>query len=238
MISGITGKSKLQCKNSKNCYAEVLAIIFSHSKHVIYFRWIGEVMGLLELLLIGLGLSMDAFAVSACKGLALPNVKSKEMLICGSWFGGFQMIMPFIGFLLANTFAKYIVPLAPWVAFFLLLLIGGHMIKEACPNSQEENLKPELDCRTMFLLAVATSIDAFAVGVTFALVPIVIISSTNFFNTLLAVVIIGIITFIISAFGVKVGNIFGCKFKSKAELVGGIILIIIGFKILIEHLLF
>ncbi len=195
-------------------------------------------MGILELLFIAIGLSMDAFAVSACKGLALGNTKSKEIFLCGAWFGGFQMIMPFLGFILANTFAKYIVPVAPWVAFCLLILIGGHMIKEACLNNQEENLKPELDYKTMFLLAVATSIDAFAVGVTFAFVPIVIIPATNFINTLLAVIIIGIITFIISSIGVKIGNIFGCKFKSKAELIGGIILICIGLKILIEHLLF
>lgn len=191
-------------------------------------------MGLIELLLLAVGLSMDAFAVSVCKGLAMPKISFKSCAVCGVWFGGFQALMPLLGYLLGSRFESYINAIAPWVAFILLALIGGNMLREALSKS-EETVEAGLDPKTMFLMAVATSIDALAVGITFALVPVRIVSSGAFVNTLIAVVIIGLTTFAISCAGVKVGNVFGTKYKAKAEFAGGAILILLGVKILLEH---
>ena len=224
-------------------------------------------MGLLELFILAIGLSMDAFAVSICKGLALPKINLKSAGIVGLWFGAFQALMPLIGYLLGVNFRSYIVSIDHWIAFVLLALIGANMIKEALSDDDEEeeseirNLKrgPEegtigvcsldscsisptgqvalsradnrikeiLGFKTMFLLAVATSIDALAMGVTFAFLNVNIIPAISF---------IGVVTFTCSAIGVKIGNIFGLKYKSKAEIAGGVILILLGCKILIEHL--
>lgn len=184
-------------------------------------------LGLLELFILAVGLSMDAFAVAICKGLATERVKPKHMIISGAWFGGFQALMPFIGYILGTTFEKYVTAFDHWIAFVLLGAIGINMIKESF--SKEEN---SADCdfgfKTMLLMAIATSIDALAVGITFALLPDV--------NILAAVLFIGIITFAFSSTGVKLGSIFGGKYKSKAEFAGGAILAILGVKILFEHL--
>lgn len=224
-------------------------------------------MGLLELFILAIGLSMDAFAVSICKGLALPKINLKSAGIVGLWFGVFQALMPLIGYLLGVNFRSYIVSIDHWIAFVLLALIGANMSKEALSDDDEEeeaeirNLKrgPEegtigvcsldscsisptgqvalsradnrikeiLGFKTMFLLAVATSIDALAMGVTFAFLNVNIIPAISF---------IGVVTFTCSAIGVKIGNVFGLKYKSKAEIAGGVILILLGCKILIEHL--
>ncbi|MBQ5885400.1 MAG: manganese efflux pump [Clostridia bacterium] len=191
-------------------------------------------MGIVELLLLALGLSMDAFAVSVCKGLATKRLKLKHAIICGVWFGGFQGLMPFIGYVLGTSFASYITNIAPWIAFILLSLIGANMIKESLGKDDEETSEA-FDLKTMFLMAVATSIDALAVGITFACVPVKLIAASALINTLIAVVIIGIVTFILSCIGVKIGNVFGSKYKSKAEFAGGAILILLGLKILLEH---
>ena len=191
-------------------------------------------MGIIELLLLAVGLSMDAFAVSVCKGLAMQESSFRGCVICGLWFGGFQALMPIIGYLLGSRFEKYIDAIAPWVAFVLLALIGANMIREAL-SKKEETAEAGLDVKTMFLMAVATSIDALAVGITFAIVPVNIIASSVTVNTLLAAFIIGVTTFLFSFVGVKAGNIFGMKYKSKAECIGGIILILLGVKILLEH---
>lgn len=191
-------------------------------------------MGIVELFMLAVGLSMDAFAVSVCKGLAMKKISLKSCAICGLWFGGFQGLMPFIGYLLGARFEKYMNAVAPWVAFLLLAFIGGNMIREAL-SKEEEEASPGLDGKTMFMMAVATSIDALAVGITFACVPIKIVAASALVNTLLGVVIIGIVTFILSCVGVKVGNVFGTRYKARAELAGGLILILIGLKILIEH---
>ena len=184
-------------------------------------------MGLLELFILAVGLSMDAFAVSVCKGLSTQKLKTKHYLIIGAWFGGFQALMPTIGYFLGSTFEKYITSFDHWVAFVLLAIIGGNMIREGC-STEDGKANDSFSFKTMIVLAVATSIDALAVGITFALLPDV--------NIVAAVSFIGVITFIISAIGLKVGNIFGLKYKSKAEIAGGVILILIGTKILLEHL--
>lgn len=175
---------------------------------------------------------MDAFAVAVCKGLSVFKFKPKHMFITGLWFGGFQGLMPFIGYLLGSTFEKYITPIDHWVAFVLLGIIGVNMIKEALGKDEECDCENSSDnpfaVKTMFVMAVATSIDALAVGITFALLPGV--------NITAAVLFIGVITFALSCVGIKIGNVFGAKFKSKAELTGGIILILMGVKILLEHL--
>lgn len=192
-------------------------------------------MGLVEILLLAVGLSMDAFAVSVCKGLAVPKINFKTMAICGLWFGGFQFLMPMIGYLLGASFTGYITSITPWIAFVLLSLIGGNMVKESF-SKEEEKANSSLGVKIMFTMAVATSIDALAVGVTFACVDVSISSLLgSFLNTLSASVIIGITTFLLSCIGVKIGNIFGLKYKNKAELAGGIILICLGIKILLEH---
>ena len=184
-------------------------------------------MNILELLLIAAGLSMDAFAVSVCKGLSVQRLKPRHYLLTGAWFGGFQALMPSIGYLLGSTFAGYILSFDHWIAFILLTLIGGNMVKESFSGDGECH-DDSFDLRTMFLLAVATSIDALAVGVTFALLPDVQILS--------AVSLIGATTFLLSAAGLKAGNVFGLRYKARAELAGGVILILMGLKILLEHL--
>ena len=176
---------------------------------------------------------MDAFAVSVCKGLAMKKISVKNALICGVWFGGFQGLMPLIGYLLGAQFESYINAIAPWVAFVLLAIIGGNMIRESF--GEDEETDAGLDIRTMFLMAVATSIDALAVGITFACVPIQMIEASRLMNTVAGVVIIGITTCILSCVGVKVGNVFGTRYKARAEQAGGAILILIGLKIILEH---
>lgn len=183
-------------------------------------------MGLIELFLIAVGLSMDAFAVSVCKGLAMPKCTFKKAAIVGLWFGGFQALMPAIGYVLGAQFQEAIASIDHWIAFVLLALIGGNMIHEALDNDEEE-ADASLDVKTMFLLAVATSIDALAIGITFVFLKVSIIPAVCF---------IGIVTFIISFAGVKIGNVFGARYKNKAEIVGGVILILLGLKILLEHL--
>lgn len=184
-------------------------------------------MGLLELFILAVGLSMDAFAVAICKGLATPKVKLKQMAIAGLWFGGFQALMPFLGFILGSAFEKYVTKIDHWIAFILLGAIGANMIKEAF-SDEESEADGDFGFKTMLLMAIATSIDALAVGITFALLPEV--------NIFAAVSFIGVITFLFSAVGVRLGSIVGCKYKSKAEFAGGAILIILGAKILLEHL--
>lgn len=180
-------------------------------------------MGLVELFIIAVGLSMDAFAVSICKGLSLGKIKAKHMCIAGLWFGGFQALMPAIGYFFGSFFADMVTKYAHWVAFILLAFIGGNMIKESF--EKEECVDCAMDVKTMFLLAIATSIDAMAVGVSFAFLKVDIVS---------AVLFIGCITFVCSGIGVKIGSIFGTKYKSKAEFAGGVVLIIIGLKTLLE----
>lgn len=184
-------------------------------------------MDLLSLFLIAVGLSMDAFAVSVCKGLATPKYKLKYSMICGAWFGGFQALMPAVGYLLGVNFKKYITAIDHWIAFVLLALIGFNMIREALKND-DEGADPSFAAKSMSLLAVATSIDALAIGITFAFLDV---------NIVAAVLFIGVCTFVISAAGVKIGSAFGTRFKSKAEIAGGAILIILGLRILVEHLM-
>ena len=183
-------------------------------------------MDLLTLLTLAVGLAMDAFAVSICKGLAMREKVLKKGIIVGLWFGGFQALMPTIGFFLGTQFKDQITSIDHWIAFVLLGLIGINMVKEALSND-EEQADDSIAVKEMFMLAVATSIDALAVGITFAFLNVHIVS---------AAAMIGVCTFLISFVGVKIGNIFGTKYKSKAELAGGIILILLGFKILFENL--
>lgn len=184
----------------------------------------------IEFLLIGIGLSMDAFAVSICKGLAMRKVNKKQALVIGLFFGGFQALMPFIGWALGIQFQSYITNIDHWIAFVLLVFIGGKMIVEAVKPEEEEAVEvmdQPLDIKEMFLLAIATSIDALAVGVTFAFLDYPIVE---------AISIIGVTTFVISTGGVYIGNFFGSRYKNKAELAGGLILVLLGVKILLEHL--
>ena len=182
-------------------------------------------MGVLELILIAVGLAMDAFAVSVCKGLSMSKMELKKAVIIGLYFGGCQALMPLIGYVLGVGYENKIKSLDHWIAFILLVFIGINMIKEAFETKEESNDK--IDFKTMIILAIATSIDALAVGVTFAFLNV---------NIMLAISLIGIITFIISMIGVKIGNVFGDKYETKAELAGGFILIFLGVKILLEHL--
>ena len=184
-------------------------------------------MGKIELILLAVGLSMDAFSVAVCKGLAMKKITVGKMAIVGLWFGAFQALMPVIGYLLGSSFADYITSIDHWIAFVLLLFIGGNMIREAFSKGEDKEENADLGFLTMLLLAVATSIDALAVGVTFAFIDV---------NIWFAVSVIGLTTFILSFVGVKIGSIFGAKYKSRAELVGGIILILIGTHILLQHL--
>ena len=188
-------------------------------------------MGIGELLLLAVGLSMDAFAVSICKGLAMKRASLKEGLLCGLWFGGFQAGMPIIGFYLGTLFAQAIEAIDHWVAMILLVFIGVNMLKEAFEKDgcdECEGGGADLTMKTMFILAVATSIDALAVGISLAMVGNV--------NIWTAAVLIGVVTCILSAAGVKIGNVFGSRYEKKAQMVGGVILILIGLKILLEHL--
>ena len=180
-------------------------------------------MSIWDLFILAVGLSMDAFAVSVCKGLSLGKIKPKHMCIAGAWFGGFQALMPLIGYFLGSFFAEMIEKYDHWVAFVLLAIIGGNMIKESFGKG--EKVDSSMDVKSMLLLAIATSIDALAVGVTFAFLQVQIVPAVSF---------IGVITFIFSAVGVKIGSLFGTKYKSKAELFGGIVLVLIGIKILLE----
>ena len=182
-------------------------------------------MSLVELFILAVGLSMDAFAVSICKGLSLGKISKKHMAIAGAWFGGFQALMPLIGYFLGSFFADMITKYAHWIAFVLLIIIGGNMIKEAM--GEEEKVDACMDAKEMFILAIATSIDALAVGVTFAFLKVQIVPAVSF---------IGCVTFFCSAIGVKIGSIFGSKYRSKSEFCGGMILILIGLKILLNGL--
>lgn len=183
-------------------------------------------MGFIDIFLIGVALSMDAFAVSICKGLSVEKVQPKHLLTAGVYFGGFQALMPLVGFLLGFKFERFIVSVDHWIAFVLLALIGGNMIREALGKDEPEH-DASFSFKTMLPLAVATSIDALAVGISFAFLGVDIIE---------AAALIGITTFVLSGLGVYVGNIFGAKYKSKAEIIGGAVLIFIGLKILLEHL--
>lgn len=181
-------------------------------------------MGIIELFILAVGLSMDAFAVSVCKGLSLGKIKIKHMCIAGLWFGGFQALMPLIGYLLGSNFSELVAKYDHWIAFVLLALIGGNMINEAL-GKEEDSMDNSMGFKAMLLLAIATSIDALAVGATFAFLDVSIVPAISF---------IGVVTFVLSAIGVKAGSLFGYKYKSKAELCGGIILILLGIKILLE----
>ena len=184
-----------------------------------------------ELFLLGVGLSMDAFAVSVCKGLGMRKLDKKQALIIGLYFGGFQALMPLIGWLLGSQFQQYITSIDHWIAFILLGFIGGKMMVEAVREWNEEEtvevMDAPIDHKNMLVLAVATSIDALTVGITFAFLGTPIVE---------AITIIGITTMVISIAGVVVGNFFGSRYKSKAEFIGGLILVLLGLKILLEHL--
>ena len=186
-------------------------------------------MGFVELFLLAVGLSMDAFAVSICKGLSMKKASLKAGVICGGWFGGFQALMPLIGYLLGTMFANAIKAVDHWIAFGLLLLIGLNMLKEAFSGCEEcEGHDADLSVKTMFVMAVATSIDALAVGISLAMAGNV--------NIVTAVLLIGVVTFAFCVAGVKIGNVFGSRFEKKAQIAGGAILILLGLKILLEHL--
>lgn len=191
-------------------------------------------MGIIELIFLAVGLAMDAFAVSVCKGLAMKKIEFRSCIVCGLWFGGFQALMPLAGYILGSRFEKYVEVLAPWIAFGLLTLIGANMIREAFLKEENE-ISASLDVKTMFLMAVATSMDALAVGITFSCIPVRVVPLNAFYNTLTAAAVIGIITFVLACFGVKVGNVFGTRYRSKAEFSGGVILLLTGLKILLEH---
>lgn len=184
-------------------------------------------MGLAELFILAVGLSMDAFAVAICKGLCTKDPSARHYLCIGLWFGGFQALMPSLGYLLGSAFEAYITAVDHWIAFILLGLIGGGMIRNGL-SKEEESANDSFSFRTMLPLAVATSIDALAVGVTFALLPNV--------NLTAAVLFIGVTTFVLSAAGLRIGHVFGLKYKSRAEIAGGVILVLMGLKILLEHL--
>lgn len=184
-------------------------------------------MSFLDIFLIGVALSMDAFAVSVCKGLSVKKAGVKHVLTVGVYFGGFQALMPMLGFLLGYKFESFITNIDHWIAFVLLAIIGGNMIREALGKDEDDNGNDDFSFRAMLPLAVATSIDALAVGISFAFLGVDIVT---------AALLIGATTFVLSGAGIFVGNIFGSKYKSKAELAGGIVLILIGAKILLEHL--
>lgn len=186
-------------------------------------------MGFAELFLLAVGLSMDAFAVSVCKGLSTPKASLKHGAVCGAWFGGFQALMPLIGFFLGTMFAGVIEAFDHWVAFGLLAVIGINMLKEAFSKEAScESCDGGFGFKTMFVMAVATSIDALAVGISLAMAGNV--------NIWLAVALIGATTFCLSALGVKLGNVFGSRYEKGAQIAGGVILILLGTKILLEHL--
>ena len=184
-------------------------------------------MSTYELFIIAVGLSMDALAVAICKGLSMAKMSWRKGIIVGLWFGGFQALMPLIGYLLGAQFESKITAFDHWIAFILLGLIGGNMIREGV-SGDEEKTDDSVSIKSMLPLAIATSIDALAVGVTFAFLRVNIVYAVSF---------IGVITFLLSTVGVKVGNVFGARYKSKAEIAGGVILILMGLKILIDHLM-
>ena len=193
-------------------------------------------MGFGELMLLAVGVSMDAFAVSICKGLAMQKAGLKEGLTCGIWFGGFQAMMPLIGFFLGTLFAEAIEAVDHWVAFILLGIIGFNMLKEALERQDCcccENADADLSPKTMFVMAVATSIDALAVGISLAMAGLPVWGMDGIFA---AVLLIGLCTCAFCTAGVKIGNIFGGRFEKKAQIAGGVILILLGTKILLEHL--
>ena len=185
-------------------------------------------MAAFEIFLIGVGLSMDAFAVSVCKGLSVGKTSVKHMALAGAWFGGFQALMPLVGYLLGSAFEQYVTTVDHWIAFILLFIIGANMIKESFDNDSA-NQNSSFAFMSMLMAAVATSIDALAIGITFAFLKV---------NIWLAIAVIGCTTFVISAAGIKVGSVFGEKYKAKAEFFGGAVLICLGIKILVEHLFF
>ena len=184
-------------------------------------------MGIGELIVLSLGLGMDAFAVSICKGLSMKKMNWKKALIIGLYFGGFQAIMPVLGYFLSKGFENFVTSIDHWIAFILLSIIGGKMVKDAFSQGNSEICNEDVGFKTMIVLAIATSIDALAVGITFAFLNV---------NLILAIALIGSITFFLSVIGTKVGNIFGDRYENKAELLGGVILIFLGIKILLEHL--
>ncbi len=183
-------------------------------------------MGILELVLISIGLAMDAFAVSICKGISLKKMDWKKAIIIGVYFGGFQAGMPLLGYLLGVNFESLVTSIDHWIAFVLLGFLGFKMLKDSLSDNEEDR-NDDTSFKTMIVLAIATSIDALAVGITFAFLRV---------NILLAVLLIGVITFAFSVFGTKIGNKFGGAFENKAEFIGGLILILMGLKILLEHL--
>ena len=185
-----------------------------------------EDMGFWELVVLAVGLSMDAFAVSICKGLALQRVSWKECCIAGAWFGGFQALMPLLGYLLGTQFEQFVTSVDHWIAFVLLGIIGGNMIREAL-SKDEDKLDGSLAFKTMLLLAIATSIDALAVGITFAFLRVDIVMSVG---------LISATTFVLALAGVVVGHRFGARYEKAATIAGGIVLVLIGTKILLEHL--
>ena len=188
-----------------------------------------ETMGFFELFFLAVGLSMDAFAVSVCKGLSMKKATLREGAICGTWFGGFQALMPLLGFFLGTLFADAIKAFDHWVAFVLLTLIGLNMLKEAFEKQDGcKDCNADMSVKTMFVMAVATSIDALAVGISLAMAGNV--------NIFVAIALIGVTTFVLSAAGVKIGNIFGSRYEKGAQIAGGVILILLGAKILLEHL--
>lgn len=192
-------------------------------------------MSLFTIVILGIGLSMDAFAVSICKGLALSKITWKDMMKAGLWFGLFQGLMPLIGFFFGSLFTGWIEGFASWIAFILLGLIGSNMAYEGWKN-EDESISASMSASSMFILAIATSIDALAVGITFSVVPVAMFPSlSRLANTILACVIITLETGILSAIGIKIGEIFGSRFKNKAQIAGGIVLIAIGLRILISH---
>lgn len=184
-------------------------------------------MGIVELLVLSIGLAMDAFAVSICKGLSMKKMSWKKAIIVGTYFGIFQAIMPIIGYFLSKGFESIVTNIDHWIAFILLGIIGGNMIKEALTPEHSENCNDNVGFKTMIILALATSIDALAAGITFAFLKV---------NLILAITLIGIITFTLSVIGTKIGNVFGDEYENKAEATGGVILILLGIKILLEHL--
>ena len=183
-------------------------------------------MEIAELLIIATGVSMDAFAVSICKGLSVQNIRPKHAMLTAAWFGGFQALMPLIGFLLGVSFAGFVTSVDHWIAFILLGIIGGNMIKESFQKEESCCVDPDFSFRTMLAMAVATSIDALAIGVTFAFLQV---------DIYYAVIFIGLTTALFSGVGVYIGNIFGNRYKSKAEFAGGFILVVMGIKILLDH---
>ena len=191
-------------------------------------------MGLGALFLLALSVSMDAFAVSMCKGLAIKKAGLRQCLTCGLWFGGFQALMPLAGYFLGTLFAAAIEAFDHWVAFGLLAVIGINMLKEAFEKGCDcENQNDDMSFKTMFIMAIATSIDALAVGISLAMTGVPVQGEGNIFFT---VILIGLTTGLFSGMGVKIGNIFGSRYEKKAQVAGGVILILLGIKILLEHL--